>query len=159
MRAYSLCAALAAMLLIVPAFVSADAPAGEAAHVAARWTVRPEGLYSPEGNQVAKAADRWFKRADLQKRERRAMWFAVAGVAADIYTTRKGLDRGCKELNPIYGKDPSTGKLVGAGALQLGILYWVMKRDSLNSNHRDGWFVGGTRLAAAAWNSQQECGG
>lgn len=121
------------------------------------WTARPDGLYDPQGNRVEKAIDDAFKRSDFSRKERNALIVATIGVVADIVTTKKAL-RGsrCKEGNWLYGKDPSTGKLVGVGALQLGGLYWLMQRDKKDYS-KAGYVAGGVRLLAAGYNASLDC--
>ena len=52
-----------------------------------------------------------------------ALTAAVAGSAADIYTTERCLDadNGGRELNPVYGSDPSDGKLICGKVLALAV--------------------------------------
>ena len=48
-----------------------------------------------------------------------ALSFAVAGSAADVYTTERALDNGGYECNPVFGSDPSDGKLIAGKVLAL----------------------------------------
>jgi hypothetical protein len=50
---------------------------------------------------------------------------AIGGHAADIWTTREGLDGTCTESNPILGDDPSVGILVLAKVGVMGLSYWL----------------------------------
>ena len=82
-----------------------------------------------------------------------ALTAAVAGSAADIYTTERCLDadNGGRELNPVYGSDPSDGKLICGKVLALAVCVAVGELEP-------GWrpwlfgFMGGTGSAAAAYN-------
>jgi hypothetical protein len=159
MRALGWCTAIAALLLLMPTHSAAAEPATETPLPASgAWTARPDGLYSPAGQRVSKSIDDAFKRSDFTRKERRALIFAAIGVAADVYTTQKGLKGGrCKEANSwIYGKDPSTAKLGGVGLAQLGLLYWFMQRDDADYS-RAGYVTGGVRFAAAAYNHSLDC--
>lgn len=91
-------------------------------------------------------------------------WFAAAvgGQLADIVSTDRGLDRGCKEVNPLFGSDPSTGTIVAA---KLGVLalayatteYWVPVESRQSSRNWVYGALGLTGFAAGAWNSAQDC--
>ena len=91
-------------------------------------------------------------------------WFAAAvgGQLADTVSTDRGLDRGCKEMNPLFGEDPSTGVIVAA---KLGVLalayatteYWVPAESRQSARNWVYSALGVTGFAAAAWNSAQDC--
>ena len=82
-----------------------------------------------------------------------ALTCAVVGSAADVYTTERCLDQnnGGRELNPVYGSDPSDGKLIAGKLVALAVCAAV-------GEWQPGWRVwmygllGGTGAMAAAWN-------
>lgn len=91
-------------------------------------------------------------------------WFgaAVGGQLADIVSTDRGLDRGCKEANPLFGSDPSTGTIV---AVKLGVLalsyatieYWMPVESRQSTRNWVYGALGLTGFAAGVWNSAQDC--
>ena len=45
--------------------------------------------------------------------------------AGDYYTTKQALDRGASEGNPIYGSDPSDGKLIVGKIIGFAATYLI----------------------------------
>ena len=91
-------------------------------------------------------------------------WFgaAVGGQLADIVSTDRGLDRGCKEMNPLFGSDPSTGTIVAAKLGVLGLAYvtteyWMPVESRQSTRNWVYGALGLTGFAAGAWNSAQDC--
>ena len=87
---------------------------------------------------------------------------AVGGQVADTVSTVKALDRGCKEGNPLFGEDPSTGAIVAvkAGVLALAYAtteYWVPAESRQSARNWIYGALGLTGFAAAGWNSAQDC--
>lgn len=119
------------------------------------WVVSQHGVFDPQGNQVADAVGGAFKRSERSRAEVLAFWFAVAGTAADIYTTQRGLKGGCTESNWILGERPSTGKIIAKDAALLGGLWWSMKH--FERGELAGIVFGGLHLKAAYDNSQKPC--
>lgn len=92
-------------------------------------------------------------------------WFAsaIGAHSLDIVSTRHGLDRGCREGNPLLGGGHSFGVLVLAKVGMLGIGHWlteyVYKGDPNQQEYRN-WLYGGMTVlgaGAASWNSSQDC--
>ena len=91
-------------------------------------------------------------------------WFGAAagGQLADTASTARALDRGCKEANPLFGSDPSTGTIV---VIKLGVLalayatteYWVPEESRQSTRNWVYGALGLTGFAAGAWNSAQDC--
>ena len=87
---------------------------------------------------------------------------AVGGQVADTVSTVKALDRGCKEGNPLFGEDPSTGAIVAfkVGALGLAYVvtvYWLPVESRQSARNWIYGALGVTGFAAAGWNSAQDC--
>ena len=80
-----------------------------------------------------------------------ALSFAVAGSAADVYTTERCLDGGGYERNPVFGSDPSDGKLIAGKVVALLACVAV---GELEPGWRPWMFglLGGTGAAAAVHN-------
>lgn len=89
------------------------------------------------------------------------------GTYGQVFTLSRGrtmlnLDRGCKEVNPLFGSDPSTGTIVAAklGVLALAYVtteYWVPVESRQSSRNWVYGALGLTGFAAAAWNSSLDC--
>lgn len=87
---------------------------------------------------------------------------AVGGQVADTVSTVKALDRGCREANPLFGSNPSTGTIVVVkiGALALAYAtteYWVPEASRQSARNWVYGALGVTGFAAAGWNSAQDC--
>lgn len=82
----------------------------------------------------------------------------IAGHSADIGTTVHALKKGAKEQNPIYGENPSLGKLVGikAGGAALQVLLQQMlgKKNPKIANAL-GYGAGAAMAGLAAHNISQ----
>lgn len=78
------------------------------------------------------------------------LWFAaaVAGQAADVWSTEDGLDRGCTEANPIYGSSPPVGSmLLIKGAVlsaQYAVIEYLVEPESRESARN--WVYGTTAV-------------
>lgn len=61
--------------------------------------------------------------------------FAVLGAAsaADVITTHEGLERGCHEANPLFGRRPSTAVLVASHAVPLLALVWYSRSHPVSA--------------------------
>ena len=83
-----------------------------------------------------------------------ALTCAVAGSAADVYTTDRCLDAGGYECNPVFGRHPSDGAMIAGKLLVLGICAGL---GELQPRWRVWMFglLGGTG-AAAAWHNRRQ---
>lgn len=84
--------------------------------------------------------------------------FALAGTLADAVSTQRGLNRGCIEQNPLYGKKPTTEKVVAINLLVAGSIWWLS--DILEENDSDPtllYILGGLRMGLAANNEMVDC--
>jgi len=92
-------------------------------------------------------------------------WFAstIGGRAADIASTQYALNNGgCKEANPIYGDNPSTGKMIlisaaVVGATWLAVEYWIDEEDREIARN---WIYGlqaAISVSVAAHNMSLNC--
>ena len=87
--------------------------------------------------------------------DREDTWTAVAfggAVAADLYTTRRALDAGGKEENPLLGHHPNdnTLALAGVGAVGGYLLGACLLSEPWRT--RWGWFWIGAELGRAYHN-------
>lgn len=68
-----------------------------------------------------------------------ASYTYAASVFADVKTTQLGLERGAKEINPIYGEHPSSLRLYGTtSTLAIGF-YWGATRLRRAGYQRTAW--------------------
>lgn len=76
---------------------------------------------------------------------------ATFGVG-DTLSTRDMLSRGCIELNPIFGKHPSTGFVVAAKVLYFGAAYYITEEYLVPRYGTDArnWVYGSTAIVGAA---------
>lgn len=85
-----------------------------------------------------------------------SLWLLSLAAAADVYTTERGLHRGCHEANPLYGQHPSDMDLVAVHAIPLvGIVWYYDTHDA------PAWpLVAGTAVMAATaiHNATIHCG-
>jgi hypothetical protein len=81
--------------------------------------------------------------------------FALA-QGADLTTTMVGLKRGCEELNPLYGRNPSYTKLTArkmTGMAVIGTIAWGAHKSGHNGVSKTVLWAGiASGGAAAAWN-------
>lgn len=93
-------------------------------------------------------------------------WFAsaIGGQAADALTTISGTDDGkCKEVNPVFGENPSSGAIIGIKALITGGAIWIVEsiyKDNPRQQEYRNWIYGAlavSGIGAAAWNTSQDC--
>ena len=73
---------------------------------------------SPTQGQVRRAVAPAFRQRQL------SLGVLTVAAALDVLTTEQALHRGCHEANPIYGRHPSLGELVGAHALVVGVAWY-----------------------------------
>ena len=78
----------------------------------------------------------------------------VACNAVDVIQTKKIIDNGGSELNPIYGSHPSVGKLIGIKISVLGLIDWLLNKYPEN---RTGLLIGGNAVCGGTliWNQKQ----
>ena len=79
---------------------------------------------------------------------------AVAGSSADVWTTEQALDGGGYERNPVFGSDPSDGKLIAGKVVALLACVAMGELEPTWRVWMFG-FLGGTG-AAAAWHNERE---
>ncbi len=95
-------------------------------------------------------------------------WLAVGVVAAatvaDIETTRRGIERGAVEANPLFGRRPGRPRLyLQSGAMTAGVvvLSYYLKRGSPERVPRGVWLVpvgaAATTHGIAAWRNTHVC--
>jgi hypothetical protein len=83
----------------------------------------------------------------------------AAGQTADAVTTAKALKRGgTVEVNPLYGKHPSTARVVATKAAIIGpvafCLHWAFPRHP-RATTVAAWLLGGLGASVAVSNSRQ----
>jgi len=78
----------------------------------------------------------------------------IAGQVADAATTQYGLHRGLKEANPLYGKDPNMGVVIGVKVVYVGLAYGL---GQLIPDGRKAFYIIGCipGWGAAGWNLYQ----
>ena len=59
--------------------------------------------------------------------------------AVDTHSTVKGLKGGAIEANPIYGKHPSTGRVIATKIVAISLIYLLTSK--MQSNERKVFFV------------------
>lgn len=99
-----------------------------------------------------------FDRSEISRAEHVALGVAVLATAADIYTTRRGIDGGCVERNPLYGPRPPASRLVAVGAVPLAAGYYAASRPGMDVTIGALIFAA-WRLRAAWRNSRLDCYG
>jgi len=124
----------------------------------------PTETFEEEFSRPHKAQIAYSARSDDSWTGWNKFWFgaAVGGQLADTASTASALDRGCKEANPLFGSDPSTGTIV---AVKLGVLvlayatteYWTPAESRQSARNWVYGALGLTGFAAAGWNSAQDC--
>ena len=62
----------------------------------------------------------------------------------DILSTADGIDRGCEEMNPLFGSNPNVGVLVVGKVAAFGIAYWLLEEYSVPTMGSDArnWAYG-----------------
>jgi len=83
-----------------------------------------------------------------------ALSFAVCGSAADVWTTERALDNGGYECNPLFGSDPSDGKLIAGKVVMVAVLALIGEVYP-ESRQWLFWLAGGVGFNAAMWNYQE----
>ncbi len=95
-------------------------------------------------------------------------WLAVGVVAAatvaDIETTRRGIERGAVEGNPLFGRRPGRPRLyLQSGGMTAGVvvLSYYLKRGSPERNPRGLWLApmgaAATTHGIAAYRNTHVC--
>jgi hypothetical protein len=94
---------------------------------------------------------------EKDKGMRVALTFMAAGQGADLVTTIRALNRGAVEANPIYGKHPSTAKLVAGTLPMVGLGYLLHKIAPRNPKLAKGiaYAVGGIGVGLAISNNRK----
>lgn len=97
------------------------------------------GIYGPFGTHVARATTISAFSAKPHS-TRKSLWalMAVEGVlqTADVVTTKRGLDIGATEGNPLHGGHPSVARMAGqsiVGAAVMDYLVWRMDHRGRHS--------------------------
>lgn len=67
------------------------------------------------------------KTYELDKIDKALLVTTALATTADAITTRRMLDRGAVELNPIMGEHPSDGKIIAVKAIDYALIYVVAK--------------------------------
>ena len=154
------CALIVLVLLVLPA--CSPLPGSHGLQQGAERA--PTETFEEEFSRPHKAQIAYSARSDDSWTGWNKFWFgaAVGGQLADTASTARALDRGCKEANPLFGSDPSTGTIVlvkvGVLALAYATTEYLVPEDSRQSSRN--WIYGAlgvTGLAAGAWNSAQDC--
>lgn len=84
--------------------------------------------------------------------------FAVAGIAADVASTHRAIERGCVESNPLYGKDANIEKIAIINLALIGVIWWVAgKLEESNGPTWPLWVVGALRAGVAIRNENVDC--
>lgn len=120
--------------------------------------------FAEEFSRPHKAQIAYSARSDGSWTNWNKFWLsaAVGGQVADTVSTARALDRGCKEANPLFGSNPSTGTIVAfkIGALGLAYLvteYWLPEESRQSARNWVYGALGAAGFAAAGWNSAQDC--
>ncbi len=78
---------------------------------------------------------------------------ALLGQGADATTTCVAIQRGLREINPLYGPHPSCARVGGTKALVVAATWLVLHRTASRRGAAViGYIIGGVTLLAAAWN-------
>ena len=84
--------------------------------------------------------------------------FAVAGVAADVVSTHRAIERGCVEGNPLYGKDASIEQIAVINLGLIGLIWWMSEK--LEAGNGPTWplyLLGALRAGVAIRNERINC--
>lgn len=122
------------------------------------------GCVTPGGGYVARGPEGKVTRERIEwsPETKRLYWTLAATRAVDVAMTHNAVQRGCVERNPIYGKKPSLGKLVGLSALGLGVVAWSTEYSVQHGSdpNRSLMFGIGLNGLVIGWNLTQigSCG-
>ena len=83
-----------------------------------------------------------------------AVAYAYAGTAADFASTKIKLDEGCRETNPLIGKEPNDATLAAVALSSLALVYAM---DKTESPIWAFWLLGTLHGGAAAYNMTVDC--
>jgi len=126
---------------IAPSAPAAPTPAGpQAAHAAAIGEQGSSPTASRQRGYISYGEPRWRMPRDIVQLEIAYQVLNVADGALTIACLKRD---DCQEDNPIYGKHPKVGVVIGAKVLSGAIHYWVTR--SLAEEHPGftrvwGWF-------------------
>jgi hypothetical protein len=86
-----------------------------------------------------------------------ALTFMAVGQGLDTVTTIAALNRGAVEANGLYGRHPSTAKLVAAKLPMIGVGWLLTKVAPRHPRVAKGaaYVIGGVGVGLALHNSQQ----
>jgi len=86
--------------------------------------------------------------------QQRAFALYTAATAADLITTRQGLQQGCREMNPFLGDYPSDRELIAFKGIMTGVLWGLGEIFPASREQIWSWaaIVSG---GAAIWNTTQ----
>lgn len=105
---------------------------------------------------IEQSVDGMF-RGSWDKREKWAWSASTVMHLADLATSLNS-GEGCEESNPILGKDPSAGALIGLKVAAIGFEYWLQSRPYENT-----WVFSAASAvihgAVAVSNTQNDCYG
>ena len=88
------------------------------------------------------------------KADKMLLTTAIVAQVADGVTTSQALDRGGIESNPIYGDNPSDGRIIATKAVVVGVLIWAGSRMKPTPRKWVFGFVTALGGGAAIHNSQ-----
>ncbi len=119
----------------------------------------PGGDYGPTGETVHGLPVMERQRIEWTDTQKAAFGLGVAMTLADVYSTVDGLDRGCREANPIYGEHPSLFKLLAIKsaltAFQFLYADWQIQKGRDPST---GMFISaGITGIVVGWNLTRDC--
>ena len=118
----------------------------------------PQAACAQSRADVEREISAAFDRSEVSRAEHLALGVAVLATAADIYTTRRGIEGGCVERNPLYGARPPASRLVAVGAVPLAAGYYAASRPGMDVTFGALIFAA-WRLRAAWRNSRLDCYG
>jgi len=86
--------------------------------------------------------------------------FCIMGHSLDVMSTQHALDNGAEEMNPIYGSDPSMGRMIITKVIYMGLVYYITEYylvPAYGTNARN-WSYGASGVLSAGisvWNYNQ----
>lgn len=106
----------------------------------------PPAVSAPPPEAKKKGVSKWAQLATL------------GGHMADAGTTIHALNQGAMETNPLYGENPSAGKVLGmkggTAALQMLLQHFLGKKNPTAANVL-GYGTGAAMGGVAGWNMAQ----
>lgn len=99
-----------------------------------------------------------FERSEWTRQEKRAFVLSLIGHALDLGTSLASDDR-CEEQNPILGRHPSNGALIGVKLLAIGFewLLYASPRFRNAPTHYYGYTSAIVHGAAGLSNLRNDC--